>query len=105
MQILNPMKKLIILSAALLAFAATSCKKAYTCNCVTTDTYTDPSGNETYVYKNTSKAYSAKMSKKQAESACDHEETAVHSTYLNAYTDNGSSPDPTFSTNTECSIK
>ena len=82
-----------------------SCGKSYTCDCVTTDKYDDGGTIETYTYKNSSKEYSAKMSKKQAEAACNHLEESTHSAYSNWWTDNGTSSVPDFTTSTECTLK
>ena len=71
-----------------LAAGTFSCKKNYTCDCTTTWTY---SGG-TEVNKNSSKEYSSKLTKKQAEATCDHEAESLESTIQNINTTNGSSP-------------
>lgn len=83
------MKKIILTSAVLLAFVAVSCKKPYTCTCTTTTTY---SGGSPDINKSHVKEYSEKMTQKQAESACDHEEQAIKSTFDASFTENGSQP-------------
>jgi hypothetical protein len=55
------MKKQVLLIAAVAAFALTSCKKEYTCEC----TITDSTGSETSSIK------LDKMKKKDAEKKCD----------------------------------
>jgi len=97
------MKKIMIM-AVFASLTAASCKKSYTCNCTTTDRDSSGSTVQTYTYKNSSTVYSEKMSKKQAEAACKHEEQAVHSTYSNWFSNNGSSPDPKYTTTTSCQI-
>jgi hypothetical protein len=72
------MKTQIILPLFVIGLAMTSCKKEYTCNCITTDT---TGGGPALAVSNKSTAYSAKMTKKQAEAACKHEETAVQSNF------------------------
>lgn len=85
----NP--KPIQLLFLLLIFA--SCKKNYTCNCITTETVVSKS-NVTYVYKynNTSSSYSKKMTESQAKAACQSEQDGIYQTYTNLITGSGSSP-------------
>jgi hypothetical protein len=101
---LKNMKKSLILPLVLVGLAFGSCKKAYICNCVTTDQVKNPSGTDIYKYSNRSTIYSEKMTKKQAEATCSHEEEAIHSSYENWWTSNGNRPDPNFTTSTECSL-
>lgn len=75
-------KNLIVFS--LLGLAVVSCKKTYTCDCEVSQTIEMPNGTtETQTIKNTSVAYSKKMTKKQATAACDHEAFAVKSSFAN----------------------
>ena len=98
------MKRTIPVLFAIAAVLA-GCKKTYTCECVTTDRYDDGSTVETVTYKSAGGEYSAKMSKKQAEAACNHEEEATESAYTNWWTDNGTVPLDGISTSTECTLK
>jgi len=96
------MKKLTILAVAVLAFAATSCKKAYTCSCTTTFNY---SGFSPDTYKDDSEEYSKKMTKKTAEAACDNKADSFDNSYKNALTDNGTDTNPGVTAKTECELK
>lgn len=91
--------------AALMIFTLCSCKKKYTCDCVTTEN----KGRRGFVfiteYKNTSKAYSEKMTKSQAKAACKHEEEAIDSSYENWWTANGTASDTSVTTSTSCNLK
>lgn len=54
----------------------------------------------------TSQSYTKKMTKSQAQSACDHEQSAVLTNFMNAFTDNGNEalpPGETFSSS--CNLK
>jgi phage-related tail protein len=94
------MKKIVLLIAAIASLGFASCKKAYTCECTTTIT----SGSFSDSYLSSAKEYSKKMSKKQAQSACDHEAESIQSTANNSITDNGN--DPAFAVaTTACSLK
>jgi hypothetical protein len=98
------MKK-TILSIFLVGLAMASCKKAYTCDCVTT--YKDSSNGTTVVanYKNTSVSYSEKMKEKQAKSACDHEAKAIQSNFESIETFNGTqTQDPAYVYSTACTL-
>jgi hypothetical protein len=75
------MKTQIILSLFAIGLAMTSCKKQYTCECVTTDTYTENGITLVEKYNANSKAYGAKMTEKQAKAACDAEAPAIQSNY------------------------
>lgn len=99
------MKKTFILPLVFTALAFGSCKKAYICDCVTTDRITSPTGTDVYTYPSKSTAYSEKMSKKQAEAACKHEEEAIHTSYENWWTTNGTNPDPDITTSTACTLR
>lgn len=89
----------------LTALGLSSCKKNYTCDCVTTEN----KGRRGFVmnstYKNTSTSYTEKMTKKQAKSACKHEEEAITSSYKNWRTENGTTADPDANASTSCNLK
>ncbi len=85
-----------------LIMSVTSCKKTYTCECVTTSTY--GSGVAPSINKSTVKEYSAKMSEKQAQAACDHEAETIKSTFDNSFTENGSTSNFA-NVSTDCELK
>lgn len=89
---------------ALMILGLSSCKKKYTCDCITTEN----KGRRGFVmistYKNSSTPYSEKMTKKQAEASCKHEEEAISSSYKNWRTENGTTADPDASTSTSCNL-
>jgi len=71
----------------------TSCKKIYTCECNTTYTYLQVDNTyKTEVYPGSNTAYSEKMKKKQAESACAHEQNAIETNFTNGVTSEGTVP-------------
>ena len=84
-----------------LVMSVTSCKKTYTCECETTSNY---AGGSPDVNKSTVKEYSAKMSEKQAQAACDHEAETIKSTFVNSFTENGTLSN-TANVTTECELK
>ena len=90
---------------ALLLLSLSSCKKSYTCDCVTTENKGRRGFVMTSTYKNTSTSYSEKMTKKQAQAACKHEEEAITSSYKNWRTENGTTADPDANTSTSCNLK
>jgi hypothetical protein len=79
------MKTQIILPLFVIGLAMASCKKEYTCECVTTDTYTNNRVTMVQVYNADSKAYGKKMTEKQAKAACDAEGPAVQSNFIDLY--------------------
>ncbi len=85
------MKKVLIL-AAIACMAMTSCKKEYTCECVTTTNA--PSGGSTVSGK------TDKMKKKDAEKKCNDGDMS----YTGAGLDANMNP-VTYNYKTECSIK
>jgi len=100
------MKKKSVLPLALVLFSLVSCRKQYTCNCTLTFTTNDNGTQYTSVYKNTATTYDEKMKEKQAKAACDHEATAMQSTFTGLFTNNGTmQQDPNISYNTVCTIK
>lgn len=85
-----------------------SCKKNYTCNCTTTTmAYNYSTGQlRPIVAEGDGVSYSQKLSKKNAEAACKHEEVAIQQSLYNAWTDNGYTirrPDETVTT--VCELK
>jgi len=72
-------------------FLFCSCKKTYTCECNTTITYYSSSYKQFYtvVEPGNKVAYDQKLSNKQAKAACQHEEIAVQTNYLNWFSSNG----------------
>jgi hypothetical protein len=70
------MKNFIFL--IILLATVTSCKKKYNCYCSTT--VTRGYLNDFHISK--SKPMSEKMTKKQAQAVCDHEETTIQDTYM-----------------------
>ena len=83
--------RFVVLLAGL---ALASCKKEYSCDCTSTVTFTDNGFSYTQYFKNESTPYSQKLSEKQAESVCDHEEETIASTLRNNITANGTQPFP-----------
>lgn len=70
-----------------------SCKKTYECNCSTTIVMKFSSGaTDTRIFPNQPEAYSEKLSKKQAEASCSHQEEAIQTSITNAWTNNGLFP-------------
>lgn len=60
-----------------------SCKKQYTCRCsVSVYDYNKPAPR---TIKSESAPMDAKMTKKQAEEVCDHQEAALNATYRNLF--------------------
>ena len=57
------------------------------------------------MYKDDSEAYSKKMSKKTAESACDNKQASLDASYKNALTDNGVDPNPGVTAKSDCELK
>jgi hypothetical protein len=78
------MKKTALL-LFLLAVGFVSCKKQYTCRC-TVSVY---DYNETipHVYKSESTPIAEKMTQKQAEDVCQHQQAALNATYRNLFYD------------------
>lgn len=84
------MRLLLLFPFILLGFG---CKKSYQCNCTTTVVMKFSSGStDTRIFPNTPEAYSEKLTKKQAEASCEHQEQAVLSSFTNAWTNNGMFP-------------
>jgi hypothetical protein len=80
----------------MMAFVA--CKKEYTCDCKTTVT----SSNSIEYAKNDSKSYGAKMTKKQAQSACEHEETGLETSYTDVFKNLGATG---YTFKSDCALK
>jgi hypothetical protein len=95
-------KKIIL--TLVIAVSLTSCKKTYTCNCVTTFDY---SGSPSSTFASTPDvAYTNKMTKKKATAACQHEGKNINNTYTNILTNNGQGSVPGgTSVSTDCSLK
>lgn len=72
------MKKLAILLSAVLLGSFASCKKAYSCECITT-IYASGSTAAPDKYSSKTTTYSEKMAEKQAKSACEHEAVTIKS--------------------------
>jgi hypothetical protein len=89
------MKKIIVLSF-IAAAALSSCKKAYTCACVTTYYY---NGNHVMDVE-TGVAYRKTMTKKTAVAACEHEAASLDKNAVYAVGN-----DPAFTTNVTCTLK
>ncbi len=78
------MKKHLIVTLSLLAFF--SCKKKYTCDCSTLVKMSyNSSTNYSGTFQADKKQYSEKMTKKQAEVACEHQRTAIETDFKNGY--------------------
>ena len=75
----------IILIVAVFSLGIVSCKKTYTCECTTSSNYAGITENN----KSSASNYSTKMTKKQAQSACEHEAQSVKSTFENSFSENG----------------
>jgi hypothetical protein len=80
-----------------------SCKKKYNCSCSTTiiDTYYY---SQAYHVSET-KPMSKKMTKKEAEAVCEHEEKNINDTYMNLFTNSGTQSSYGMSATTVCKIK
>lgn len=92
-----------------LGLLTTSCKKTYTCECTTNTSVTvanvpAPYNKFTLTSKSESKAYSAKMTEKRAQSACDHEAQTIQSTEEDALKKNAQ-PGFEFSPSTSCILR
>lgn len=74
-----------------------SCKKSYTCSCTNT-IYAN--GGTILRQTTTGKAYSAKMTKKQADAACAHEKVSI-----NDNTTDQLGGDPNVTSTVDCSVK
>lgn len=94
------MKNITLLVAALVLIGFSSCKKAYSCECTTTLNYVGTTP-DTYGSKTTT--YSEKMTKKQAQSACDHEAVTIKSNFNDVITQAGATGFVTPST--ACTLK
>lgn len=89
-----------------LGLVLASCKKEYTCDCTTTDTYTDNNGVKVVTaVENDSKAYSAKMTEKQAKAACEAEAPAIESNFLDLYESLNGAPPEGELIETTCKLK
>ena len=71
------------LSLFLLAVVFVSCKKKYTCSC-TVSVY-DYNQTVPRVFKSENTPMDAKMTQKQAEDACQHQQAALNATYRNLF--------------------
>lgn len=74
----------IILITAIISLGSVSCKKTYTCECTTSSNYAGAIENN----KSGATKYDSKMTKKQAQSACDHEAQSIKSTFENSFSEN-----------------
>lgn len=79
------MKKYLIVLFSVLALA--SCKKKYTCDCSTVVSESRGGGTTNYLFTFPAdkKQYSEKMTKKQAEAACEHQQNAIETVFKNGY--------------------
>ena len=75
-----------------------SCKKEFTCTCVTTYVYKYKVNNQppykfaTTVLPGKDLKYAEKLTLAQARAACNDEQNAIESSFLNAITNNGTIP-------------
>jgi hypothetical protein len=95
------MKNLIYFSV--LAMLTVSCKKPYTCECVTTTTLPSSfTGGDPYTFVNRSEniEYSEKMKEKQAKAACEHEQQTISTIMYNGWNENGTAPSGIYSSTT-----
>jgi hypothetical protein len=95
------MKAKIGSALLVIGLASVSCKKIYTCDCVASSTNSNLSFNA----YNTSKAYSKKMTKKQAKAACDHEELALKSSIESLIENSAVPQDPDDLVSVACTLK
>ncbi len=87
------MKKITCLLLPLLVFTFISCKKSYVCQCNTSWTYKTNSNNyNTSVFSGDKTPYSAKLTKKQAKSACENQQASTETSFTNVITDNNNYP-------------
>jgi hypothetical protein len=87
------MNQFIQITSVLFVLILCSCKKNYTCNCTTELKFKTNSGSyDTRYFPAKKEPYSSKMSKKQAESSCEHQRTAIETNFTSAYTDAGQFP-------------
>lgn len=100
------MKKTNLLGVLFASLLIVSCKKSYTCDCVTTEVISSNSSTQTLKYNNSSTPYSEKMNEKQAKSACQHEQDELVATYNALMTNNGTQPaDPQDVVTVSCNLK
>jgi hypothetical protein len=99
------MRKKIVLSCFVLGLAAASCKKSYTCNCIATASYTNNGAPASTNVSNSSRAYDKKLTKKQAQAACDHEALAIQSSAESFFQNPLVSPYFNVSVSTSCTLK
>jgi hypothetical protein len=78
------MKKTALL-LFLMAVSLVSCKKQYTCRC-TVSVY-DYNQTVPHVFKSESAPIAEKMTQKQAEDVCQHQQAALNATYRNLFYD------------------
>lgn len=98
------MKKIFL--ALLVITLSTSCKKKYNCVCKTTYLYTSSyygPGQNTFVSQTI--PMNEKMTKKQAQSVCDHEAKTIDETSYNLITGNGAYSSGGSSATTSCLLK
>jgi hypothetical protein len=96
------MKKIIFLLVITACFS--SCKKTYTCNCVTTFTYPGTSYPDDTYSSTPDISYTQNMSKRKATAACEHEGKNINQTYTNMRTGNGQT-NSSAGISTKCSLK
>jgi hypothetical protein len=97
--------KTLIVAIAVMVLTLSACKKNYTCECSTTTTFVAPGfGNFPFPSKSEDKAYSKKMTKKQAEAACEHEGETIESIMREGFADTTGSGGAYFTVNTKCSL-
>ncbi|MES2679907.1 MAG: hypothetical protein V4635_08490 [Bacteroidota bacterium] len=88
-----------------------SCKKSYTCECTTNTVVTVPAfpgypgGTFTLPSQTESKAYSEKMTKSQAKSACEHEKETLEATAKDAFAKNQFLKSFKYSLSTTCFVQ
>lgn len=97
------MKHILLAAVSMLAIASVSCKKTYSCDCTTTTTVSIPGFGSIPVVTKSNEAYSAKMTKKQAQAACDHEAITIESMEKDVIAKDTSGLDITAST--KCKIE
>lgn len=88
----------------MLALATVSCKKTYTCECSTITSASSQGFSISFPSKSDSKAYSKKMTKKQAEAACDHMAESIESSER-AIFEQDPDPELQLSVKTKCSLE
>jgi hypothetical protein len=76
-----PMKNIALLALGFFCLAA--CKKSYTCECSTSSVIRAGNSHIATINSGGNVPFSQKMTKKQAKAACQHEQDAVQSDFIN----------------------